>query len=139
MSAWGGGSFENDNALDWAYELQQYDDLGLVMSTLKQAIDDDLIRYGDGFISTYNVDTAIAAAEVVAALSGRPSEALPLDITGWIQRHSLYVAPDIMELAICVVTRALNTQELRDLWADQTDYDEWKSAVEDLRLRLQRF
>jgi hypothetical protein len=63
MGAWGPGSFENDSALDWVSELEQFDDLHLVVSTLEQAIDDDLIRYGDGFVDTNNVDTAIAAAE----------------------------------------------------------------------------
>ena len=137
MSAWGRGSFENDSALDWVSDLQEYDDLDLVVSTLEQAIDDDLIRYGDGFVDTYNVDTTIAAAEVVAALRGRPSEALPPALTEWIQRHSLHVDTNITELAIRIVTRALNTYELGDLWAEQTYYEEWKRVIEDLRLRLQ--
>lgn len=137
MSAWGSGSFENDNALDWVYDLQSYDDLDFIVSTLEQANDHEFIRYGQGHVTTYTVDAAIAAAEVVAALCGRPSEVLPPALTKWIQSHSLPVDTNTIELAIRIVTRALNTHELRNLWGEQTDYDEWKRVVEGLILRLQ--
>jgi hypothetical protein len=137
MGAWGPGSFENDSALDWADDLVQYNDLAWVVSTLEQAVDDYLIRYGDGFTDSATADNAIAAAEVVAALSGRPSEALPRVVIEWIHQHNLLVDTNIQALAIRVVNRALNTRELRDLWGEETDYDEWKRVVEDLKSRLQ--
>lgn len=137
MSAWGTGSFENDSALDWMDKLEDYRNIDLIKSTLVQAIDNDLVIYGDGFVDTAAVDTAIAAAEVVAALKDHPSEFLPTPIKEWIRNHNIYIDDNILELAIRVIKRASNTYELRDLWADPTEHNEWKRVVEDLRLRLE--
>jgi hypothetical protein len=136
MSAWGSGSFENDDALDWVYKLKRYDNLDLIVSTLERGATNDLVIYGDHYVDMETVQIGLAAAEVVAALRGHPSGALPRAITEWIESHGLHVHSNITALAIQVVTRALQTQELRDLWAEAIYYDEWKSVVEDLQLRL---
>ena len=60
MGAWGPGSFENDAALDWAWELDE----DLDASALRRA----LAAVYDGKTD----EEAVAAAEVVAALSAGP-------------------------------------------------------------------
>ena len=39
MGAWGVGTFENDDASDWAYQLEEAGDLDLVQVTLAAAAD----------------------------------------------------------------------------------------------------
>jgi Domain of unknown function (DUF4259) len=115
-----------------AHKIGQTTWYSMTTSILSCQLSDKLLM-----ITWSGIDTAIAAAEVAAALKGYPSGALPTAIKEWIRSHNLYVDTNIIELAIRVINRALNTHELRDLWADQTEHDEWKRVVEDLRLRLE--
>jgi hypothetical protein len=137
MSAWGFSSFENDNALDWAFELTQSDSPNVIRLTLERALHDNLVRYEVGFMDTNTVDTAIAAAEIIAALKSNTSEMLPEVIRTWIHQHDVSFGVDIVQIATQVTIRALQAEELRDIWADPTDYAMWRRVVEDVRIRLQ--
>jgi len=137
MSAWGFGSFQNDHALDWVSCLLHHADLRFITSTLETAIDEDLVTYHGTHVNTRNLDSAIAAAEVVAAIKGHPGPDIPKRVNKWIQRHHPVVDEHILELTRRVVARALETQELGDLWAELSTYEAWRSVIENLRLRLQ--
>jgi len=63
MGAWGIGSFDNDDAVDWAYELGESQGTELLVATLEAIGPEDHLEAPDCSI-------ALAAAEVVAALSG---------------------------------------------------------------------
>ena len=39
MGAWGTGTFDNDTACDWAYGLDEVNDLSLVKRTLESVLD----------------------------------------------------------------------------------------------------
>ena len=67
MGAWGVGPFENDDASDWVYQLEGAEDLELVRGTLEAAANPQ------GYLEAPTCSEALAAAEVVAALSGRPT------------------------------------------------------------------
>ena len=71
-------SFESDDAADWVSELVDADDL----TTLKRALDDVLAKDCE-YIDLPAGATAIAAAEVVAALLGKPPRDLPEDVKHW--------------------------------------------------------
>ena len=61
MGTWGTGPFDNDDAGDWVYELEEATDLGLVREPLRTALDtDDYLELAEG-------NNAIAAAAIVAA------------------------------------------------------------------------
>jgi hypothetical protein len=65
MGAWGFGSFDNDDAADWIFELEESSGVTALVSAFK-AIKPD--RY----LEAPECSVALAAAEVVAALRGRP-------------------------------------------------------------------
>ena len=71
MGAWDATSFGNDTANDWAYDLEKCDDLSYIESTLQEVLDT-----GDDYLDSDPASEAIAAAEVLAWLRGRP---MPVD------------------------------------------------------------
>jgi hypothetical protein len=67
MGAWGELAFDNDAANDWAYGLDDVDDLSLVESAL-QVIE----AVGSGYLDQDIACNALAACEVLARLRGKP-------------------------------------------------------------------
>jgi hypothetical protein len=131
MGAWGYSSFENDSALDWADDLEATNNLDLITSTLSTVVNNiDYVEVDEG-------SYAVAAAEVVAALKGQPSTALPECVQSWIQRHHLVIDNHIQALAIRAVQRILQGgSELQSLWAEGDDYALWEKEISDLLSRL---
>jgi hypothetical protein len=128
MGAWGTGSFDNDDASDWIYELEESPDVAVV----RRALD---IRSAP-YLEAPEGSTAIAAAEVVAAARGRPAASLPDSVTAWVAEHGSTVEESDVILAVAALDRVLaDDSELRDLWA-VTDEDAWRDAVHDLQRRL---
>ncbi|MEM8535647.1 MAG: DUF4259 domain-containing protein [Chloroflexota bacterium] len=137
MGAWGSGVFENDCALDWVDDLEEFNDLSLIVSMLKAALTDDLVVHYDTYVNSEIMEIAPAAAETVAALSGHPGTDLPQQLQQWLALHQLLIDEETRKLAIKVVERTLKATELREIWATESDYDLWKQGIEDLLARLQ--
>lgn len=78
---------------------------------------------------------ALAAAEVVAALSGHPASDLPEESVAWVVGTK---APNrtLAQQAKIVVRRILTDSELRELWEETKEYQTWKRGPEGLRKRL---
>ncbi|MBA3658437.1 MAG: DUF4259 domain-containing protein [Gemmatimonadales bacterium] len=132
MGTWGGGSFENDDARDWLTRLLASDDLAVVAAALEAATE------SGGYLMAPEASEAVAAAEIVAALLGRPASSLPDAISAWVAARQV---SDAAPLALAA-TRALdvveNGSELRDLWqeAGGPSLESWRRAIYDLRSRL---
>lgn len=134
MGAWGVLAFDNDTANDWAYGLEGVDDLsvvesalGAVMATQDEYLDSDIACEG------------LAACEVLARLRGQPgyTNAYTEDVDRWVAAHPLVPSSGQMVRASAVIDRILGDKsELRDLWDEGDDGDEWRAAAEDLRRRL---
>lgn len=133
MGAWAADTFGNDTACDWAYDLKQVHDLGLVRQALEAVItveDDDL----DSDISC----EALAACEVIARLKGHWGlrNAYSESIDHWVQTHKINPPDDLVQTALAVIDRILTPpSELLDLW-EEADASEWRAAVDDLRNRV---
>lgn len=125
MGAWGIGSFENDQAGDWIYDLEEADDWGLVQTTLQKILDGD----------DEDACEALAAAEVVAAALGRPLANLPEEATQWLGEHR-DLPDNLVALATRAVTAVATTSELKELWEETADFDAWCGTVRDLQSRL---
>lgn len=67
MGSWGEGAFDNDAATDWSFKLEASPDLSVVEQALA-AVNDN----GEGIILEETGSVAVAAAEVVARLRGKP-------------------------------------------------------------------
>jgi hypothetical protein len=146
MGAWGTDAFENDTALDFVAIMEEAPDGegtraapgkdALIVMTLMRAADED-----DGQDSEAAAE-GLAAAEVLAALMGKPSP-LMMDPEGpaealvaWTRNGVTNLRnPKNAVLALKAIERA-KTSELADLWDESEQGAEWLAAVEDLKARL---
>lgn len=128
---WDVRSFANEGAHDWLRELLKSVSGDLV----KQALHD--VDTADSFIDSQDAERAVAAAEVVAASRGFPSDDLPDEATLWIKAKR-YQAPDaIVSKAIAVIDKILKRSELKDVWEDTEAGPQWRKILVDLTRRLE--
>ncbi|MGI9380969.1 MAG: DUF4259 domain-containing protein [Methyloligellaceae bacterium] len=126
MGTFGGGSFENDVALDFAASVVTEKDIASVFSALPEDPAET--------IDAEEAQKIIAAAECIAAMMGRPEE----DIPGELKRRLEDLdAPDadLIETARNAVYRVLSRSELLDLWAE-SDAQPFNLAITRLIDRL---
>ena len=130
MGAWDTGPFDNDDAADWVYELEEAVDATIVRAALRSVVE------SLGYLESPNASVAIAAAEVVAASRGRQVPSLPDSVALWSQAHRGSFDDTDRQMAIDVVDRVLGTDsELTEVWLDSWG-TEWTRGVNDLRRRL---
>jgi len=130
MVVWGEGLFDNDDAAEWVYELEEAPDFGVVHAALTAATEEL------GYLRGPQGSIAIAAAEMVAAARERPGRALPEPVALWVELNGPEVGDEDVALALAAVDRVLGANsELRELWTASGD-PSWLRAVEDLRARL---
>jgi hypothetical protein len=127
MGAWGAGTFDNDDALDWL------DDL---VDGASDAIRGALEATEAESIEAPDASSALAAAEVVAAALGNPAADLPGEVSDWLEANGAKSAAALAPLARQAVERIRANSELKDLW-EETDPSEWTAAVDDLHKRLE--
>jgi len=137
VGAWGSGSFENDDALDW---IADFEDHGVA------AIQLALVAVkGSDYIEAPHASAALAAAEAVASVAGRPGARIPDDLRAAIDDHKAAVAAasKLQAEARKVVELVLADSELKELWAEgetpeaQEDFNKWQATVSDLATRLE--
>jgi hypothetical protein len=124
------GTFENDDAGDWVYQLEEANDLDLVRGTLLAAADPE------GYLEAPTCSMALAAAEVVAALAGRPAPDLPEEVRTWVEAHRLTVPPDLRALSVRALDQVAAGSELKELWAESEESGAWIDRLQELRSRL---
>ncbi|HYC33073.1 MAG TPA: DUF4259 domain-containing protein [Gemmatimonadales bacterium] len=130
MGAWGVGTFENDDAGDWVYRLEEAEGLTLLIETLRPAADPA------GYLEAPTCTEALAAAEVVAALAGRPAPDLPEEVQGWVKAHRAKVPNELRDLALRAVDQVAGDSELKELWQESDEMAAWSDRVQELRGRL---
>ncbi len=86
MGAWGHRPFQNDDAADWAASLQHRGGRESISAAFVPVLKAD---EEDKYLEAPAASQAIAAAEVVAALAGRPATDLPSDLGEWLSRNKL--------------------------------------------------
>ena len=135
MGTWGVLAFDNDSANDWAYRLDEINDLSLVES----ALDEVVARGEDDLDSDFAVE-ALAACELLARLRGNPgyTNAFTEKVDRWAAAHKDRLIPSasLLERASAAIDRIIgDDSELREMWED-VDAGKWLAAVEDLRRRM---
>ena len=131
MGAWGSGVFENDDASDWVWELEDDNDMSVLHEALAAAVDTPL----DELIEAPDASNALAAAEIVAAARGHHGAELPSEAREWIRRNAALVDARTVALATAAVERISIHSELNELW-EEAENDEWLRVVSDLLERL---
>lgn len=132
MGTWDTGTFDNDDAMDWAADLADGDDLEVCERSLSpEEVQGYYLEAPDGV-------SILCAGEVLAALSGRPSPRLPEEVQQWVAAHRQLDPASLVPLAIAKIDRVLaEHSELNELWKENdADYPAWRAGVDDLRLRL---
>jgi hypothetical protein len=131
MGAWGAGSFENDDAGDWVWELEDAADTAILDEAFSQVTD-----RGEECLEAPDCSVAIAAAEVVAALRGRRAAELPDEATAYVARIGVPPSPGLIASALAALERVKTQSELQELWEESDSADEWRQALADLEARL---
>ena len=126
-------AFDNDTANDWAYGLDEVDDLSLVESALVELED-----VGREYLDQDIACNALAACEVLARLLGNFGyrNAYTEKVDSWVAAHPMKPEHSLLTRARDAIHRILGEEsELRQLW-EEADGDSWRKTVEDLRQRL---
>jgi hypothetical protein len=130
MGAWGAGSFENDDAMDWVVGLAE----GSGDAVLRDALT-PIATTDDRYLEAPECSIAVAAAEAVAAARGHAIASLPDEVVGWV-RKKREVTGELVAFARSAVDRIAAKSELRDLWDESDSAETWRAAMTDLRARL---
>ena len=77
----------------------------------------------------------VAAAEVIAALNGSPTEGVPPEIIKWTTNRQA-PTPELKALALRALERVRRNSELKDLWLEADGLNEWTAAIQDLQARV---
>lgn len=118
MGAWGSDPFDNDDAADWVYRLEEGGPEGVV----------DALT-GDGA-------EAAAAAAIVAHAHGVPVTLTP-EVELWLQQQDPDAVRVLAPQAAVALDRVLDGSELAQLWAETGD-DSWEQETRALRDALRR-
>jgi len=133
MGAWGERAFDNDMANDWAYELEEVEDLSAVEEAL-EAVEEE-----EDYLDSDEASAALAACEVIARLKGKSGgymDAYTEKVDAWVAAHPLKVPAKLVARAHKVIDRILGEDsELRELW-EEDGPGKWRKAVEELRGRV---
>jgi hypothetical protein len=135
MGMWGERAFDNDSANDWAYGLEDVDDLSLVDAALQQ-----LENVGGGdYLDAELACNALAACEVLARVRGNFGyrDAYTEKVDLWAVRHRAVVSDVMLRRATSAIDRILGERsELRELFEADASREKWRGGVFDLRRRL---
>ena len=128
--AWGDGSFDNDDALDWAGDCVRATSPAVVKAAFDRVLDAKVVEAPDA-------SAAIAAAEVVAASLGKPSPALPADLKAWLAGQPRAQIASQAALANRALTKIEDARqsELRQLWSEGKA-NRWLNNVQALQTRI---
>jgi hypothetical protein len=130
MGAWSHEPFGNDDAGDWIYELEDSTDFSVIERTLAA-----VVTQAADYLEAPECTSALAAAEIVAALIGHPVATLPESAAAWVRGKA---KPDdaLIAQAKSAVTAILGASELQELWEESDHYAKWQEVTKDLLARL---
>ena len=133
MGAWGIGHFDNDDAEDWALELEDTDSFEPVEEAIAA------VEAGGDYLEAPDASIGLAAAEVIAASLGNPADELPDAVARVVARLDEPAEDELVARARAAVHRIVGEDsELRELWEETDDFDAWQAAIDDLLARLTR-
>ena len=132
MGASGTGSFENDSALDWISGFADEPDRETLRETLSTVANWPNGNYLDSDESTY----AVAAAEVVAAILGRPGPGLPEETMRWAHKQPTADGQALQDGAVRALQRVLKKSELKESWDASQHASQWYQVMDGLLARV---
>jgi hypothetical protein len=128
--AWGAGSFENDDALDWLSSCTGRADAACISNALQAA-------RSASYIEAPEAAAAVAAAEVVAAVLDNNHAALPPELGTWLKKQDHSKIRALAPVASAVLARVADSKvsELASLWSEDAKSN-WSVRIKALAGRL---
>lgn len=134
MGTWSHDAFGNDSACDWAYGLEDQDDLSLVNEAIA-----GVLQSTDDYLDASLATDALAAIEVLARLRGHFgfTNAYTEVADKWVLRTRLNPSDELVGNALAALERIIgDDSELKELWQESDDEQTWIASVQELRARL---
>jgi hypothetical protein len=134
MGAWSHESFGNDDACDWASQLEGTQGLKLVEATL-----DKVLASGDEYLEAPEASEAIAAAEAVARLQGNSGRRDPYSeaVDTWVEEVKLTPSQALATKARRALDRVVSEpSELLELWQEGEEGGVWLASIAELKARI---
>lgn len=128
--AWGVGSFENDRALDWVFELESASSFDVLHTAFESASNVD-------YIDADVCAAAVAAADVVASIHSKSFDNLPDEVQKWAKTHTQKLDHQLVSSALNAITQCTDQtkSELAQLWLESAP-EEWLANISKLTVRL---
>jgi hypothetical protein len=134
MGVWSHEPFGNDTANDWAYGLEDVQDLSLIEAAF------DAVNNNDGeYLDASVAEEAVAAAETLAHLLGRGAQmdSYTEKVQRWAKSVSARPNPALKNKARQALQRVLaDGSELRELWEETEEYPEWQKSITRLQVAI---
>jgi len=129
MGTWGIKTFEDDDARDWIYKLEDTDDPLVFLR--------DSLKYPETnvYFDSIRAKLVLCASEIIYGLLQTPREGVPENAVDWINSNKGLDVSDLKDLCIKGIDRVLaDNSELKDLWSENTDlYQQWQDNVRSLQ------
>lgn len=130
MGSRGIKTFDSDDALDWMHEFIEAQTLPFLKETLISVIEEEYIEEPYG-------SSAVAAAEIIAALLDKAHGPLPDELNEVVSRFKPKKINDsVIALARQAVNKILEHSELKKSWEVSDDYAKWQSNLQELGNKL---
>jgi len=139
MGAWGIGNFENDDAVDWSYDIADSKGVKVLTAPLRNVVSEA------DYLEAPDCCQALASAEIIAKTLSQDTSDLPEEIQNWLkQKKGLFGKPPFIEkehasLAAEAVKRIISDSELKELWEESDEHDQWVSRQKHLLGVLEGF
>ena len=135
MGYWGLGIFENDDAVDLLSEFEEQKSFSVLISAIELVITDDQVE-------VVEVNQAVAAIEIIAAIHESKSESFPeLDSMTYkelVANYNNSVNNSILSLcedAIAIITRMEDNMQV-EILDNQGLLEDWLDVIDELSERL---
>ncbi|QJX48664.1 DUF4259 domain-containing protein [Hymenobacter taeanensis] len=130
MATWGYHNFDNDAAADFSAKFRATHSLALLSEALAAAD-------SSAPLEAEIAQEALAAAEIVAALVGKPGRDLPADLLPLTVQLTPAEAPSFKRMARAAVQTIAKQSALQQHWANSDDAQAWQELQKEVLERLQ--
>lgn len=131
MGAWGISAFENDDGLDWLGDFCDEPSEELLKDAFVS-----VNEIGDDYLESPESSNALITAEVIAFLLNSPSSNLPEHSRECLENLQIKPSDDLVSSAVKAVERVKSDSELKELWEETDNFQEWNNIVDNLIGRL---
>jgi len=132
MGAWGYKNFENDTALDWISEFSESPDISNIEAYILEQ---------EEFLDSDESSIGLACAEfILSQLKSDYQDNIP---SGYdLENIKLNISKEIVKKAVASIEKILyfdEHSELRELWEESDDYDNWVQEQNKLSEALKEY